>query len=78
MARLIERLEQEGSAPLEAYGHQVGGHHLLVKYEKDTICKPMSVSSKEFQFYESLSPELRLFTPGYHGELCVVIQQPVY
>lgn len=71
MASLLERLEKEGSAPLEPYGHQVGGHHLLVKYGNECICKPMD--DKERGFYESFSPELRIFTPSYYG---MIIMQP--
>ncbi len=66
MSSLLARLSSEGSAPLEPYGHQVGGHHLLLKYGKEFICKPMG--DRERAFYETLIPDLRQFTAGFHGE----------
>ena len=66
MASLIQELQRNGSVPLEAYSHQVGGHHLLVKFKKDTVCKPLI--TKEHLFYESIPSDVRVFTPGYHGE----------
>ena len=65
MSVLIERLAEHGSAPLEGYGHQVGGHFLLMKYEDAAICKPLI--KREHFFYETLPDDLKLFLPAYYG-----------
>jgi len=66
MSILLEELEKEGSVPLERYGDQVGGHHLLLKF-KDTLCKP--VFSREHYFYQTAPDVLKRYLPGYYGEL---------
>ena len=64
MSVLLEQLAKHGSVPLEGYGHQVGGHFLLMKFE-DTICKPLI--RREHFFYETLPEDLKLFLPAYYG-----------
>lgn len=67
MSLLLERLAEHGSVPLEGYGHQVGGHFLLMKFEDAAICKPLI--QREHFFYETLPEDLKLFLPGYYGRL---------
>ena len=61
----ISQLTKDGPVELRAYGHQVGGHSLLMKFGK-AICKPML--PRERFFYATLSQDLRRFTPAYYGE----------
>ena len=69
MAVLLDKLSREGPISLETYGHQVGGHHLLFKFE-DTLCKP--VNERERFFYVTAPDEIKRYIPGYFGELhCV-------
>lgn len=65
MSVLLERLAREGSVPLERYGHQVGGHHMLFKFQ-DTLCKP--VIAREHFFYQTVPPIMSRYVPAYHGE----------
>ena len=65
MSLLLERLAEHGSVPLEGYGHQVGGHFLLMKFEDAAICKPLI--QREHFFYETLPDDLKLFLPAYYG-----------
>lgn len=51
---------------LEPFLHQVGGHLSVMKYDEDTVCKPLI--SQEQRFYESLPPAMKRFTPQYKGE----------
>ena len=68
MSVLLERLAKDGSAPLERYGYQVGGHYLIFQY-KDTICKP--VIPREHFFYQTTPELLKRYVPGYYGESAV-------
>ena len=52
--------------PLEPFIHQVGGHCAVMKYDEDTLCKPLI--QREHHFYEELPEELAHFTPEYRGE----------
>ena len=61
----ISRLTKDGPVELRAYGHQVGGHSLLMKFGK-AICKPML--PREQFFYSTMPQELKKFTPVYYGE----------
>lgn len=61
-----EYLSKNGPVLLEAFGHQVGGHSLLMKFE-DWICKPLL--PRERFFYESIPPAIKNFTPTYYGRL---------
>ena len=54
------------SVQLKAFDHQVGGHFLLMKLTKDTVCKPLV--AREHFFYDSIPQELRSFTPEFFGE----------
>lgn len=60
----IEELTKNGPVELRAYGHQVGGHSLLMKFGK-AVCKPMI--PRERFFYDSRTLELQRFTPIYYG-----------
>lgn len=51
---------------LEPFLHQVGGHLSVMKYDEDTVCKPLV--SREQRFYESLPLAMKRFTPQYKGE----------
>lgn len=64
MSLLLEQLDKDGSIPLESYGHQVGGHHLLFKY-KDTLCKP--VIAREQFFYVTVPEGIKRYIPAYYG-----------
>jgi len=70
MAELLDKLSREGSISLETYGHQVGGHHLLFKFE-EMLCKP--VNERERFFYATAPDEIKRYIPGYFGELHCVI-----
>ena len=65
MSVLLEELEREGSVVLENYGHQVGGHHLLLKF-KDTLCKPLI--TREHFFYQTAPEVIRRYIPTHHGK----------
>lgn len=60
----LTELTKNGPVKLEIYGHQVGGHSLLMKIGK-AICKPLL--PREHFFYTSIPQEIRDFTPAYHG-----------
>ncbi len=65
MAVLLERLEKEGSVPLEYYGHQVGGHHALFQF-RDALVKPVVL--REHFFYRTAPEILKKYLPSYSGE----------
>ena len=60
-----ELFKQQEPVLLEAYGHQVGGHSLLLRYG-DALCKPLL--PREHFYYETIPHELKAFTPRYNGE----------
>ena len=60
----ITELTKDGPVELRVYGHQVGGHSLLMKFGK-AVCKPM-IPREQF-FYTSIPQEIRRFTPAYYG-----------
>ena len=60
----ISELTKDGPVELMVYGHQVGGHSLLMKFGK-AVCKPMI--PRERFFYTSIPQEIREFTPVYYG-----------
>lgn len=55
----------KGGVMLEPFVHQVGGHSCVLRFGEQTICKPLI--PREHQFYKSLPPEMRKFTPQYKG-----------
>lgn len=55
----------KGGVMLEPFVHQVGGHSCVLRFGEQTICKPLI--PREHQFYKSLPPEIRKFTPQYKG-----------
>lgn len=57
--------ETKGGVMLEPFVHQVGGHSCVLRFGEQTICKPLI--PREHQFYKSLPPEIRKFTPQYKG-----------
>lgn len=63
---MIEEIAKEGRVPLELYGHQVGGHHMLFKY-KDKVCKP--VIPREHFFYQTAPEVVTRYIPTYHGKI---------
>lgn len=50
---------------LEPFDHQVGGHSSMLKYNENTVCKPLI--SREHRFYEAMPKDLQEFTPEYKG-----------
>ncbi|XP_016074195.1 PREDICTED: inositol hexakisphosphate kinase 3 [Miniopterus natalensis] len=58
---------------LEPFLHQVGGHLSVMKYDEDTVCKPLV--SQEQRFYESLPLAMKRFTPQYKGTITVHLQK---
>uniref|UniRef100_A0A8C4N2L5 Kinase n=1 Tax=Eptatretus burgeri TaxID=7764 RepID=A0A8C4N2L5_EPTBU len=60
---------------LEPFVHQVGGHSSMMKFDDDTICKPLI--TREQRFYESLPPDLRRSTPRYKGVITVRFEEDV-
>lgn len=73
MSPALEALMQADGTPypgkgvmLEPFVHQVGGHSCVLRFGEQTICKPLI--PREHQFYKSLPPEMRKFTPQYKGE----------
>lgn len=73
MSPALEVLMQADGTPypgkgvmLEPFVHQVGGHSCVLRFGEQTICKPLI--PREHQFYKSLPPEMRKFTPQYKGK----------
>lgn len=73
MSPALEALMQADGTPypgkgvmLEPFVHQVGGHSCVLRFGEQTICKPLI--PREHQFYKSLPPEVRKFTPQYKGK----------
>lgn len=73
MSPALEALMQADGTPypgkgvmLEPFVHQVGGHSCVLRFGEQTICKPLI--PREHQFYKSLPPEMRKFTPLYKGK----------
>ncbi|XP_045691646.1 inositol hexakisphosphate kinase 3 [Phyllostomus hastatus] len=58
---------------LEPFLHQVGGHLSVMKYDEDTVCKPLV--SQEQRFYESLPLAMKRFTPQYKGTITVHLRK---
>nr|XP_019594411.1 PREDICTED: inositol hexakisphosphate kinase 3 [Rhinolophus sinicus] len=58
---------------LEPFLHQVGGHLCVMKYDEDTVCKPLV--SQEQKFYESLPLAMKQFTPQYKGTITVHLRK---
>ncbi|XP_060774379.1 inositol hexakisphosphate kinase 2b [Neoarius graeffei] len=64
---------QKGGVMLEPFVHQVGGHSCVLRFGEQTICKPLI--PREHQFYKSLPPEIRRFTPQYKGVVSVSFEE---
>ncbi|XP_020344902.1 inositol hexakisphosphate kinase 2 [Oncorhynchus kisutch] len=81
MSPALEALMQaDGTLPypgkgvmLEPFVHQVGGHSCVLRFGDQTICKPLI--PREHQFYKSLPPEMRKFTPQYRGVVSVSFEE---
>ncbi|XP_065128840.1 inositol hexakisphosphate kinase 2b [Paramisgurnus dabryanus] len=65
--------EMKGGVMLEPFVHQVGGHSCVLRFGEKTICKPLI--PREHQFYKSLPPEIRKFTPQYRGVVSVSFEE---
>ncbi|XP_030632923.1 inositol hexakisphosphate kinase 2b [Chanos chanos] len=63
----------KGGVMLEPFVHQVGGHSCVLRFGEQTICKPLI--PREHQFYKSLPPEIRRFTPQYRGVVSVSFEE---
>ena len=53
--------------------HQVSGHSSMFVLDDVTVCKPLI--GREYKFYRTLPPEMRQYTPEFHGTLQVVLQE---
>ncbi|KAF7661247.1 hypothetical protein LDENG_00266140 [Lucifuga dentata] len=80
MSPALEALMQADGSPypgkgvmLEPFVHQVGGHSCVLRFGEQTICKPLI--PREHQFYKSLPPEMRKFTPQYKGVVSVSFEE---
>ncbi|KAM9814251.1 inositol hexakisphosphate kinase 2-like [Neosynchiropus ocellatus] len=80
MSPALEALMQGDGTPypgkgvmLEPFVHQVGGHSCVLRFGEQTICKPLI--PREHQFYKSLPPEMRKFTPQYKGVVSVSFEE---
>ncbi|XP_071961651.1 inositol hexakisphosphate kinase 1-like [Antedon mediterranea] len=61
-----DKVQKEGSGQvLSPFLFQVGGHNSVLKYNENTLCKPLSV--REHQFYQTLPEDLMCFVPQYKG-----------
>ena len=60
-------LKQTWPVQLKQFGHQVGGHSLLLELTKDKVCK--FLLPREHFFYSSIPQEISQFVPEYHGRL---------
>ncbi|CAL8335504.1 unnamed protein product [Lota lota] len=58
---------------LEPFVHQVAGHSCIMRFGEQAICKPLI--PREHQFYKSLPPEIRKFTPQYKGVVSVRFEE---
>lgn len=45
--------------------HQVGGHSFMLSLDEATVCK--ALIPREVQFYQTLPPNIRKFTPNFYG-----------
>ncbi|CAL8338981.1 unnamed protein product [Merluccius merluccius] len=58
---------------LKPFVHQVAGHSCIMRFGEQAICKPLI--PREHQFYKSLPPEIRKFTPQYKGVVSVRFEE---
>lgn len=58
---------------LEPLVHQVSGHSSMFVLDDVTVCKPLI--GREYRFYRTLPPEMKKYTPEFHGTLQVVLQE---
>ena len=60
-------LKEEGveAIRLEPVVHQVGGHSSMLQFNDTTVCKPLI--NREYNFYETMPPEMKDFTPQCRG-----------
>ncbi|XP_069980444.1 inositol hexakisphosphate kinase 1 isoform X1 [Penaeus vannamei] len=64
---------KEDLIQLEPLVHQVGGHSSMFVLDDTTLCKPLI--GREYRFYRTLPPEVKKYTPQFHGTLQVVLQE---
>ncbi|KAL7646501.1 UNVERIFIED_CONTAM: hypothetical protein RMT77_001751 [Armadillidium vulgare] len=65
--------DQEDLIQLEPLVHQVGGHSSMFVLDDVTVCKPLI--GREYQFYRTLPPEMKRYTPEFRGSLQVVLRE---
>nr|XP_002740429.1 PREDICTED: RNA polymerase I-specific transcription initiation factor RRN3-like [Saccoglossus kowalevskii] len=63
----MDCIDWEGAVALQPFAHQVAGHCSMMKFDDQTICKPLI--SREYNFYESLPNDISQFTPQYRGTM---------
>ncbi|KAJ8315897.1 hypothetical protein KUTeg_006555 [Tegillarca granosa] len=67
-----ESAESEGIL-LQPFMHQVSGHTIMLRFNNDTLCKPLI--TREQVFYENLPEDLKEFVPEYKGMIQVKLQE---
>uniref|UniRef100_A0A0P4W9T9 Kinase n=1 Tax=Scylla olivacea TaxID=85551 RepID=A0A0P4W9T9_SCYOL len=65
--------DKEDLIQLEPLVHQVSGHSSMFVLDDVTVCKPLI--GREYMFYRTLPPEMKQYTPEFHGTLRVVLQE---
>lgn len=48
------------------YKHQVSGHHRVMLFDSETICKPLM--TKEYAFYKAVPQDIARFVPKLKGK----------
>ncbi|XP_033729251.1 inositol hexakisphosphate kinase 1-like [Pecten maximus] len=58
---------------LQPFIHQVGGHTSMLRFNDDTLCKPLI--EREQVFYQAIPRGLKQFTPQYRGVIEVQLHE---
>ncbi|XP_060070400.1 inositol hexakisphosphate kinase 1-like [Ylistrum balloti] len=58
---------------LQPFIHQVGGHTSMLRFNDDTLCKPLI--EREQVFYQAIPCSLKQFTPQYRGVIEVQLHE---
>lgn len=58
---------------LQPFIHQVGGHTSMLRFNDDTLCKPLI--EREQVFYQDIPHSLKEFTPQYRGVIEVQLHE---
>lgn len=56
---------------LEPFVHQVSGHSSMMRFDENTLCKPLN--PREHHFYQTMPPAMKEFMPQYRGKACLVL-----